>query len=71
MIKTFDGCLVTEYDRVYEIMWYWVNYELSIAYPQWTQARRMPEGVRMWRNIHKCRRVCDKLNGKHAEKRVT
>lgn len=52
---------------VWEVMYQWMNWEVSVAYPQHVYPENMKEGRSYYGNRAACQIACDKLN-KHQKK---
>jgi hypothetical protein len=65
---TVDGHAVNQFDRVYEIRYAWVNWELSLAHPAPVRIDRLPAGTLVWYDQDICERVCYQIN--HPPKEV-
>lgn len=62
MRHTVDYKDVNDEDFVYEIMWRYINPEVTgYPEPERTQARHVPEGTRIWKFESNCRKECNKL----------
>lgn len=65
---TADNILVTDHEKVYEILWQFFNEETSEAYPYPTSVDKVPNGVKMWKSLARCKAECymrNKLNAVH------
>jgi hypothetical protein len=64
---TEDGhWLFNETALVWEIMWQYVNPEVSIAYAEKRPMCEIPPDVRVWKRRNRCVRECRKLNRKRS-----
>ena len=59
---TEDFISVTDHEKVYEILWQWMNAEHSEAYVRETSVDRVPKGVNMWKSKFRCEKECYKRN---------
>lgn len=48
--------------RVFEMMYRYINPEISLAYPQDTEIEKVPIGTKFWYNKRNCQYECDKIN---------
>jgi len=64
---TVDGHVVNQFDRVYEIRYAWVNFEVSLAYAAGTRMERLPAGTLVWFNRDICEAICYQINHKPKE----
>jgi hypothetical protein len=55
---TEDGCIVNQYDPVWEIRYEWLNWEISLAYPARTCIRDLPAGAKVWKEQLNAVQVC-------------
>lgn len=59
---TVEGKKVDKYETVWEIMYRYVNPEVSLAYPQEMICKDVPEGVRIWKYRNNCFLKCARIN---------
>lgn len=59
---TVDGKKVDKYEQVWEIMYRYVNPEVSLAYPQETRCDQVPDKVKIWHSRSECLIKCMKIN---------
>jgi hypothetical protein len=55
---TEDGHMVAVSEKVYEIMWQWINSEVQEPYPYPTTAGSVPEGFMIWKHRQSCEQAC-------------
>lgn len=51
----------------YEVMYAYINPEVSEAYPEFHLIKNIPIGVKYYFTRQACQEVCDKLNREHAK----
>lgn len=60
--KTEDENWVLEGELVWEIMFRFINWEVSIAEPEQRAVRDIPEHYKIWKHLSNCIRACRKIN---------
>jgi len=58
---TEDGHMVESGEKVYEIMWQWINAECQEPYPHPTTAGSVPDGFMIWKHRNACLQACELL----------
>lgn len=68
MRTTVDGYSAYKKDIVYEIIWVYINPEVSEAVPYATDIQTAPAKVKIWLKEYICQAECDELNYKLKRK---
>jgi len=59
---TAEGNKVDSFEMVWEIMYRYVNPEVSLAYPEQRICKDVPPNVRIWKHKRRCWERCITLN---------
>lgn len=59
---TADDVHVYNHEKVWEILWCYLNAEVTRAEPSEIVVIEVPECVKMWKTFVACQKVCDSLN---------
>lgn len=57
-----DGNWLLEEEYAYEVMWAWINAEISEAYPERRIVKEIPMGYKIFKHESNCKRHCAYLN---------
>ncbi len=61
IIKTQDGHVVTPYSSVYEVMYRYLNAEVSVPEPEKRFVIDIPPGTKYWLDKRECERECRRI----------
>lgn len=65
---TEDLHLVSQSEDVWEVMYRYINAEVSIAEPEKRMVKQIPVGVKIWVHYSACRLHCGRLNNGTEDK---
>lgn len=59
--RTEDMNIATDTDQVFEIMWQWINAEISIPFPSRRIVSEIPITAKIWTHEYNCQKECNKI----------